>query len=507
MGETLPEEIAVGKGARVVIGSKAAMSSTDDPERPKGRVIDGKYHVIRLLPGKGDVMRALAERPGIGRTVEIRMLSPRTEAGSEPDRLLEREVRALGAASSPHLQSVIDAGMDGRQRYFVFEAAEGPTVSELVADGPLAVERAARLVLQALAGLRALHGAGIVARALSPESFVVVRPGDGEMLKIRGLERVEFLDAEPSGLPVPFSPYVAPEIRRGDDGRDVRVDVYAIGMLFRHLVTGRTSAGPIEDELASRAIARATSDDPDDRFPSADVCLQAIQVCVPDDALMPSRGRLPEDPLVRDIHYLTLRRRTLHGRVEMNEPGATVEHPFVLLVIEAIYRRIGKGGWSKIADGVPSVETLLPSSGHAERYAVEGVPILLVEQLLDAADHVGGKDDLGILPELAESMIERGAQRIFPDLPPNLSCDGVIDGFPFLWGRVRRSGRAAVQLREERSAKVVICEQCGASLEVSGLFAALLRAMLRQVGGVQGDVSVLSAAALGDDADRFVARW
>ncbi len=482
--------------------------SSSDPDRPTGRVIDGKYRVTRLLPARGDVMRMLAEHTGIGRKVELRMLTPRAERGGEAERALEREARTLGSAPSPHLQSVIDSGSDAGQRYFVFEALEGRTIAELLEGGPLAPERAARLVLQALAGLRALHGQRIVARSLAPDSFVIVKQREEEVLKIRGLERAEFLDAKPSELAVPFSPYVAPEIRRGEAGRDVRVDVFSAGMLFRHLITGKTSVSPIEDELASRAIERATSDDPDDRFPSVDVCIQAVTICVPDEELLGSRARLPDDPLVRDIHYLTLRRRTLHGRLEQaDEARAVVELGFALLTIEAIYRKLGASLWTRLVDEVPLVESLLPAQGRVSPYGADGVPSRLFEQVLDAADHIGGKDDLGILPELAEAMIERGTHRVFPDLPQNLTCDGVIDGFAFLWARVSRSGRASVQRREERSAKLVIVGQVGASLELSGLFAALLRALLRRTGGIQGDVAVVSAAALGDDADRFVARW
>lgn len=453
-------------------------------------------------------MRMVAEHPGIGRTVELRMLAPRVELQGMAQRLLEREARTLGSAPSPHIQSVIDSGVDGGRPYVVLEALEGPSIAELVGAQPLAVDRAARLVLQALAALRALHGKGIVARALSPESFVVVTKLDGEVLKLRGLDRAEFLEASASELPVPFSPYLAPEIRRGADGRDLRVDIYSAGALFRHLVTGKTQGGEIPDELAARAIARAMSDDPDERFPTAEVCMQAIAVCAPPDELPVTRRKLPDDPLVRDLHYLSLRRRTLQGRAAAaSREDATVELGFALLAIEAIYRRLGTEGWARLVDEVPLVESLLPSAGQTGHYGAEGVPVELFEKVLEAADHVGGQDDLGLLAEIAEAMMERGAQRLFPELPSQTSADAIVDGFPFLWARVRRRGRGLVQAREERSARLAIADQHGASLELSGLFAALLRALLRTAAGPQGDVTVLKCAALGDDVDTFVARW
>ncbi|MBX7197260.1 MAG: hypothetical protein K1X94_34740 [Sandaracinaceae bacterium] len=483
-------------------------NANEGPGQSGARVVDGKYHVLRLLPGKGDVMRLLAEHPGIGRTVELRMLSPRAELDGLAQRLLEREARTLGSAPSPYLQSVIDSGTDNGRPYVALEALDGPTIAELVASQPLAVERAAKLVLQTLAALRTLHGQRIVARSLSPESFVVVNKRDGEVVKLRGLDRAEFLDASPSELPVPFSPYLAPEIRRGSDGRDIRVDIFSAGALFRHLVTGKPNGGEVRDELAARAILRAMSDDPDERFPTAEVCMQAVAVCAPPDEVPSSRARLPDDPLVRDLHYLTLRRRTQHGStLGGDRASATVELPFALLTIEAIYRRLGSQIWARLVDEVPAVESLLPSAGQTGRYGLNGVPLELFEKVLEAADHVGGADDLGLLSEIAEAMVEKGAQRIFPDLPASASAEAIVDGLPYLWGRVRRRGRAHVHAREERSAKLVISEQHGASLELSGLFAAIVRAMLRRAAGPKADVSVLKCAALGDDVDTLVARW
>ena len=482
--------------------------NANDPGQSSSRVVDGKYHVIRLLPGKGDVMRLLAEHPGIGRMVELRMLAPRADLDGLAQRLLEREARTLGSSPSPHIQSVIDSGIENGRPYVVLEALDGPTVAELVAQQPMQVDRAARLVMQTLAALRALHANRIVVRSLSPESFVVVTKRDGEIVKLRGLDRAEFLDAGPSELPLPFSPYLAPEIRRGADGRDVRVDIFSAGALFRHLITGTTKGGEVRDELAGRAILRAMSDDPDERFPTAEVCMQAVAVCAPPDEVPVSRAKLPEDPLVRDLHYLTLRRRTRHGSSFTGDrAAATVELSFALLAIEAIYRRVGRQVWAQLVDEVPAVESLLPSAGQTGRYGASGVPIELFEKVLEAADHVGGQDDLGFLVDIAEGMIEKGAHRVFPELPLNPTAEAIVDGFPFLWNRVRRRGRGVVQAREERSAKLVIIEQHGASLELSGLFAAMIRALLRHAAGPRADVSVLKCAALGDDVDTFVARW
>jgi len=453
-------------------------------------------------------MRLLAENDGIGRTVELRMLSPRSDEAALQS--LEREGRALGAAPHPNVQSILDSGSEHGRPYIVLEALEGPTLGELLADqGPFEVERAARLVLQLLDGLRALHSGKVVVRSLSPDHIVIMQKRDGETLKLRGLDRAEFLAESPSDLSVPFSPYIAPEVRRGENGRDFRVDVYSAGAVFKHMLTGKTQGHvQVEDEHASRAILRAMSEDPDERFPTVDVCMQAIAICASEEE-RPTRERakLPSDPLVRDLHYLTLRRRTKHGTLDSDRTLAVVELPFVLIAIEAIYLRVGTETWAKIAEAVPDVERLLPTFGENDSYARKGVPLELFENVLEWADQLGGNDDLGLLAELAGIMVDRGPHRLFPELPTTVTVDAIIDGLTYLWSRVVRGARARLVSRDDNAARVLLENPGGASLELTGLFAGILRGLMRGAAGPRGDVSVLGSAALGDIADTLVLRW
>jgi serine/threonine protein kinase len=479
-----------------------------DPPSGSTRIVDGKYRIVRLLPGKGGLMRLLAENAGIGRTVELRMLSPRADEAAQ--QALEREARALGAAPHPNVQSILDSGSEEGRPYIVLEALEGPTLGELLAQqGTFELERAARLVLQLLDALRALHAGKVVVRALSPEHIVIMQKRDGETLKLRGLDRAEFLAEPPSELSVPFTPYVAPEVRRGEDGRDIRVDVYSAGAVFRHMLTGKTAGFvQVEQEHASRAILRAMSEDPDERFPTVDVCMQAVAICASEEERPRSqRLKMPSDPLMRDLHYLTLRRRTKHGTLDSDRSQAVVELPFVLIAIEAIYRRVGKETWAKIVDAVPDVERLLPSFGDNGTFERNGVPLDLFENVLEHADQLGGDDDLGLLAELASIMVDRGPHRLFPELPTTVTVDAIIDGLTYLWSRVVRGARVRIASREENAARVLLENPGGASLELTGLFAGILRGLMRTAAGPRGDVSVLGSAALGDVSDTLVLRW
>ena len=472
-------------------------------------MVDGKFRILEQLASGTDIVSFLAEHTGIRRQVELKSVPPGAPAkGPAADRLL-REARAMGGVAHPNLQSVVDSGLDPDGRpYVVYEALRGTTVPELLAEHPdgIDVVRAARIVLAVLEALRALHRSGVVVRGLRPENVVLTarRQGD-DAVKLRGLERAAFLAEGAPPSEVPYSPYLAPEIRRGDHGLDPRVDVYSAGMLLKHLLTGRTTATTTAlPDTARRAIVRSTTEDPDERFPDVEIFMQAVSLLTPTDA-RPAREEMPtpEDPLVADLHYLSLRRSTRHGMRATTRGEAKVQLLTVLLAIEAIYKRLGPDGWARLAEEVPGVDDLLPGAGNTGELQRDGVPIELFARVLGAADTIGGNGDLGLLTEMGEAVAQRGLRRLFPDLPETSTAAALITGFPYLWSRITRQGIPLVIEHDDHSARLTVREQIEPTLELSGFFAGLLRAAIRAAGAPHADVYLTACQALGDAADVY----
>ncbi|MGY5115250.1 protein kinase [Streptomyces sp. 900105755] len=73
------------------------------------------------------------------------------------------EARLLRQAASDRVVQVYDIGElpDGRP-YFVMTCADGGTLADRVAQGPLAVDQALRFAVQAARGVADLHAVGIV---------------------------------------------------------------------------------------------------------------------------------------------------------------------------------------------------------------------------------------------------------------------------------------------------------------------------------------------------------
>jgi serine/threonine protein kinase len=146
----------------------------------------------------------------------------------------------------------------------------------LVRERRLSQARAARIVVQVCAALEAAHRHGVVHRDLKPENVMLVRdpsqPGR-EMVKVldfgiaKLLEREEPVEPRDGraeslitlvGTVIGTPEYMSPEQARGTPPLDARSDVYAVGVLFYQLVTGRLPfRGETPIEVILQHIERA----------------------------------------------------------------------------------------------------------------------------------------------------------------------------------------------------------------------------------------------------------
>ncbi|GII31086.1 hypothetical protein Pmi06nite_45280 [Planotetraspora mira] len=193
------------------------------------------------------------------------------------------EARLLRRAASSSVVQVFDIGQLPDERpYFVMEHADRGTLEDRLAEGPMPLVEALRLAAETAHGVAALHEAGIVHRDIKP-SNVLIRSAAG------GRERVLVADlglakslAQASGLTMAAGSagYMAPEQAEPTAGIDARADVYGLGALVYHLVTGSVPgspgkvvpAGDLRPDLpegVQQTIQRAMEPDRERRWPTA----------------------------------------------------------------------------------------------------------------------------------------------------------------------------------------------------------------------------------------------
>jgi serine/threonine protein kinase len=209
-----------------------------------GRVIAERYRVdARLGRGAmGTLYRGVDTT--LHRPVAIKMLLPQLVSDPNVAARFDREALAVSRLDHPNCVRVFDAGtMPDGGKYIVMQLLEGRELRHVIAEGPLAPDRAVDFALQVLRGLDHAHRRGMVHRDLKPENMFVVLDDDGhEVVKLVDFGIVKLLGGdEPkltrAGLVFGTPRYMSPEQVTG--GKiDERADLYSVGIVLFEMLTG-----------------------------------------------------------------------------------------------------------------------------------------------------------------------------------------------------------------------------------------------------------------------------
>jgi serine/threonine-protein kinase len=142
----------------------------------------GRYQPVRLL-GRGAMGRVLlAHDPVVDRRVAIKLLRDDLVIPPEQkDALIDRmrqEARASARVSHPNIVALYDMGEHpDLGLYLVFEYAEGATLEQRIARGPLGAEAGAKLSRELGDALTTAHAAGVLHRDIKPQNIILTPTG------------------------------------------------------------------------------------------------------------------------------------------------------------------------------------------------------------------------------------------------------------------------------------------------------------------------------------------
>ena len=211
--------------------------------------LDGKYQILSRLGigGMGEVYKVLHIHLNSIRVIKLMRTSIAGEDGAD-DRFI-REARLATRINHPNVAALYDfSTLEDGSRYMVWEYIEGTNLHELIeTNGPLSPKYAARLAIEALHGLEAIHRAGIVHRDISPENIMIARDEDGEQhVKLIDLGIAKQGDGTEgnktkTGMFVGKWKYCSPEhlgILDAGERIDGRADIYSFGIVLYEMLTG-----------------------------------------------------------------------------------------------------------------------------------------------------------------------------------------------------------------------------------------------------------------------------
>ncbi|MFC5958146.1 serine/threonine-protein kinase [Streptomyces pratens] len=229
-----------------------------------GKVLRGRYRLDRIL-GRGAMGHVwqgtdvYLERPVAVKTVAADLLALPDRRRTALARF-EREAKTAARLDHANITTVYDAAVTEDVCCLVMQLVDGTTLDNVVDgadDGRLSVPAAVSVAAQLCSGLSAAHAAGLVHRDLKPQNVMVRTDG---LVKVLDFGLVKVLsDADPqltmTGETLGNVAYASPELLAGERALDGRSDLYAVGCLLHHMLTGRPPFGrPGPAELVTRHL-------------------------------------------------------------------------------------------------------------------------------------------------------------------------------------------------------------------------------------------------------------
>ncbi len=281
-----------------------------------GVALGDDYRIDRAI-GQGGFGRVYAATDvRLGRSVAIKVIRPDLAGARAFVERFRSEGTALAKFRHPGIVPIYDIREHEGIIYYVMPLIEGETLrAKLEKRGKLSPKETQRILIELCDCLAATHRGGIVHRDIKPDNVILEGMLGKALLMDFGIAKsVQDLQATASGLLMGTPTYMSPEQVSGDSILDHRSDLYSVGVMAYHMLTGSPPfrgatahavlAGHVTDRPQpirktnpsvprglAEAVERCLEKNPDDRFPNAAELSYALQ-----NVVFASDIEMPEAP-------------------------------------------------------------------------------------------------------------------------------------------------------------------------------------------------------------------
>ncbi len=235
----------------------------------------GQYKILDRL-GRGRMAGVYKALHRLGQLVAIKVLPPSRAKNPQLLGRFQRESKLAQRLKHPNVVRAFQIGEEKSLHFLVMEYLDGDTLEDVLGRRrTMPPHEAVRLVHQALLGLEHIHEQGLVHRDLKPANLMLVPPPSKEgwstlksnvkILDI-GLARELFdenatlaqdqAELTGEGVLLGTPDYLAPEQARDPRTIDIRADIYSLGCVLYHMLSGQP---PFPDKnLLNQMVRHAT---------------------------------------------------------------------------------------------------------------------------------------------------------------------------------------------------------------------------------------------------------
>lgn len=370
---------------------RSAAAAADAPM--KHRQI-GRYQIKAELKRGGMSTIYLAHDPLFERDVAIKLMPAEMMEKPTLRARFDREAKIIASLDHPAIVPVYDLGVKNGQPYLVLRFMTGGSLEDMLRQGPLTLEEAARILERLAAALDEVHHQGIVHRDLKP-SNILFDHRHNPFIADFGIVRLNTADVRltNTGDAIGTPAYMSPEQIRGDRVLDGRSDIYALGVLLFEMLSGThpfdtptpmgiavkhiTAPVPPIRELQpglppgiEAVLDKAMAKKPEERFQTATEMAVAVQALLTEPhTTIPTTSQRPDAPATIILSDAATASDPASGSGKNKDMMVVAQQPVILegrlrprAKLQALFRTRPRYAWFLLA-GV--LLPLLISGGFA----------------------------------------------------------------------------------------------------------------------------------------------
>ena len=284
----------------------------------------GRYQIDAFVGEGGIGSTYQAYDSNLDQKVAFKSVHPDLLKRSDFLTRFETAVKAAAQLDHPSILPILNAEPKTVRVYTVYDYLSGPTIDSYIQrlqkqDQRMSINETLRLIAQAADALGYAHRSDMVHGRIKPSNMLLqplLRPDrDGDpplRVMLADFGMLHLFTGDEESLPSAYHgllPYLSPEQARGE-ALDSRSDIYALGMVLYHLVTGQrpftisdpaearekhsnqqpplpSSIRPVLPQSVETIILTAIAKDPDDRYQTGEemaAALRQVVIHYPTDA-------------------------------------------------------------------------------------------------------------------------------------------------------------------------------------------------------------------------------
>lgn len=204
--------------------------------------------------GMAEVYRA--RQRSLDRPVAIKRIRPDLRESKDIRERFKREAKSAANLLHQNLAHVYDYREIDPEAYIIMEYIDGFDASDVIhRSAPLSVDVALGIASKVLLGLAYVHSHGMVHRDLKPENIRITTRGDVKIMDFGIAYDPSESNLTQPGVLIGSPHYLAPEQIQG--GRiDARVDIFAFGITFYEMLTGKRPFTETDTETVFARIVK-----------------------------------------------------------------------------------------------------------------------------------------------------------------------------------------------------------------------------------------------------------